>query len=392
MDHRRYILPIIVLSQFAGTSVWFAGNAVIGDVIKEFSLDKDVLSSVVTAVQLGFISGTLLFALLNIADRFSPSKIFFLCTIGAALANVSILLATGFNGIIVSRVITGFFLAGIYPVGMKIASDHHKEGLGKAMGYLVGALVLGTSFPHLLHGLGTQYDWRFVIGVVSALAALGGLMIFLFVPDGPHRTKATSPDFKLIGRLFRNKDFRSAAFGYFGHMWELYTFWALVPTILAIYMNRHPGITFNIPLTSFAIIAMGSIGCVTGGHIALRKGSNPVAFIALLVSFICCLSAYFIFGLPLYIFMPVLLLWAMTVIADSPQFTTMVAQSVAVHEKGTALLITNSIGFSLTIVSIQFITKMQQLVGEDRIYFLLAAGPLLGLLSMRYYKKKLIKV
>jgi predicted MFS family arabinose efflux permease len=252
--------------------------------------------------------------------------------------------------------------------------------------------VLGTAFPHLLHGLETQYDWRFVIGVVSVLAALGGLMIFLFVPDGPYRTKATSPDLKLVGRLFRNKGFRSAAFGYFGHMWELYTFWALVPTILSIYLGRHPGIMLNIPLTSFAVIAMGSIGCVIGGYIALKKGSNPVAFTALFISFICCLTACFIFDLPLYVFVPVLMLWAMAVITDSPQFTTMVAQSVAVHEKGTALLITNSIGFSLTIFSIQFITSMQQVVGETNIYFLLAIGPLLGLLSMRFYKKRSAEV
>lgn len=383
MNNRSYILPLIVISQFAGTSLWFAGNAVIGDVIAQLDLPGDALTRIVTAVQLGFITGTLVFALFTLADRFSPSKIFFLCSLFGAVTNASMLIAGGMPLIMASRFTTGFFLAGIYPIGMKIASDYHKEGLGKAMGYLLGALVLGTAFPHLLHAIGARYNWHYVIVAVSCFALAGGLLILLFVPDGPHRIKASKPDLELVFKLFKNRNYRAVVFGYFGHMWELYTFWALVPGILVYYSKLHPAVQFNVPLASFCIIATGCISCIAGGYISQRKGSAFTAFAALSVSCLCCLLAYFAFHAPVYIFISVLLVWGLSVIADSPQFTTLVAQSVAVHEKGTALLITNALGFSLTIVSIQVITRITALLGEGGVYFVLAMGPLLGLAGMR---------
>lgn len=383
MNNRSYILPLIVFSQFAGTSLWFAGNAVIADVIAQLDLHADALTRIVTAVQLGFITGTLVFALLTLADRFSPSKIFFLCSLFGAATNASMLIAGGMPLIMASRFTTGFFLAGIYPIGMKIASDYHKEGLGKAMGYLLGALVLGTAFPHLLHAIGARYNWHYVIVAVSCFALAGGLLILLFVPDGPHRIKASKPDLELVFKLFKNRNYRAVAFGYFGHMWELYTFWALVPGMLVYYSRLHPTVQFNVPLVSFCIIATGCIGCIAGGYISQRKGSVFTAFAALSLSCLCCLLAYFAFHAPVYIFISVLLVWGLSVIADSPQFSTLVAQSVAVHEKGTALLITNALGFSLTIVSIQVITRITAILGEGGIYFVLAMGPLLGLAGMR---------
>lgn len=376
-------LPLIVFSQFAGTSLWFAGNAVIADVIAQLDLPADALTRIVTAVQLGFIIGTIVFALLTLADRFSPSKIFFLCSLLGATTNASMLVAGGMPLVMASRFTTGFFLAGIYPIGMKIASDYHKEGLGKAMGYLLGALVLGTAFPHLLHAIGARYNWHYVIVAVSCFAIVGGLLILLLVPDGPHRVRAPEPDMKLVFKLFKNSNYRAVAFGYFGHMWELYTFWALVPGILVYYSQLHPAVQFNVPLMSFCIIATGCFGCIAGGYISQQKGSAFTAFAALSVSCLCCLLAYFAFHAPVYVFISVLLVWGLSVIADSPQFSTLVAQSVSVHEKGTALLITNALGFSLTIVSIQVITRITAMLGEDGVYFVLAMGPLLGLAGMR---------
>lgn len=383
MKITRHILPLIVLSQFAGTSLWFAGNAIIGDVIAQLDLPVDALTRIVTAVQLGFIIGTLAFALLTLADRFSPSKIFFVCSLLGAVTNASMLIAGGMPLIMASRFATGFFLAGIYPIGMKIASDYHKEGLGKAMGWLLGALVLGTAFPHLLHAIGARYNWHYVIVAVSCFAIMGGLLILLFVPDGPHRVRASKPDLKLVFKLFKNSNYRAVALGYFGHMWELYTFWALVPGILVYYSQLHPAVKFNIPLVSFYIIAIGCIGCIAGGYLSQKKGSAFTAFAALSVSCLCCLLVYFAFHAAVYIFIGVLLVWGLSVIADSPQFSTLVAQSVSVHEKGTALLITNALGFSLTIVSIQVITRITAILGERGIYFVLAMGPVLGLAGMR---------
>lgn len=186
LKNKALIMPIIVLSQFAGTSLWFAGNAVITDLQNALHLDGTVLSHITSAVQFGFIAGTLVFALFTISDRFSPSKVFFICSIAGAITNLSVYLLTyNFASLMLFRILTGFFLAGIYPVGMKIAADHHEKGLGKSLGYLVGALVVGTAFPHLLKSFTQSISWEYVFIFTSIFAAGGGLLVLLLVPDGP---------------------------------------------------------------------------------------------------------------------------------------------------------------------------------------------------------------
>jgi len=230
MSITKHILPTIVLAQFGCTSLWFAGNAVVDDLSIACSLASDAIGHLTAAVQLGFIAGTLCFTLLAINDRFPPSKIFMLC---ASLgAGVNLLMISELNGLISLcsiRLVTGFCLAGIYPVGMKIAADYYQKGLGRSLGFLVGALVLGTAFPHLLNGLTMQLPWKQVIIGTSALAFAGGLSMLVFVPDGPHRQAGQTIQFKAISSIFQSKPFRTAAFGYFGHMWELYAFWTFVP-------------------------------------------------------------------------------------------------------------------------------------------------------------------
>jgi predicted MFS family arabinose efflux permease len=379
--NRSFVLFIIVVSQFFCTSLWFAGNAVIKDIIREYSLQQDALGHIVSAVQFGFITGTLLFALLALADRFQPSLIFFISAVAGALANLYIFRASGFYDIVASRFATGFCLAGVYPVGMKIASDYHDKGLGKALGYLVGALVLGTAFPHLLNGIGTAFPWRYVISFTSVLAALGGLVMLVFIPAGPYRVKAGKPDFGSVFKLFGDKKFRAVAFGYFGHMWELYTFWAFVPVIIGYYTIKN-SISINTPMLAFAIIGCGAISCVVGGYISLRTGSAKTAFAALFISFLCCLLSPFLFSLSFYMFILIMFIWGLAVIADSPQFTTVVAQSVPATSRGAALTLVNSIGFAITIVSIQTINLLSSSVSPELLYFVLAPGPLLGLMAM----------
>jgi predicted MFS family arabinose efflux permease len=379
----KHILPTIVLAQFACTSLWFAGNAVLPELIPQFHLEASSLPHLTSAVQLGFILGTLVFAVFTISDRYSPSKVFLVCALAGAGFNGSVLGAGGLSTLLLSRFLTGFCLAGIYPVGMKIAADYHQKGLGKALGFLIGALVLGTAFPHLLKSLTQGLPWRYVIWGTSGLAVLGGVGLFLLVPDGPFRTKSSQPNFTAFFQIFRQKDFRAAAFGYFGHMWELYTFWAFVPVILALYAEAHPATPLNNPLLSFTIIAVGSIACVAGGYLSGLIGSGRTAFVALAVSLGCCLLTPWLFSLPLALFLGLLLVWGLAVVMDSPQFSTLVAQNAPSQAKGTALTIVNSLGFAITIVSIQFLRNIQNMV-EPRYWFLfLALGPLLGLLAMR---------
>src|SRR5215213_10900285 len=225
----RYFLPVIVFSQFAGTSLWFAGNAIINEVQK--GTNTAGVANITSLVQFGFITGTLFFAALNIADRFKASKVFFFSSCLAALANILIIFLEKDIFFIASmRFFTGFFLAGIYPVGMKIAADWFPQKLGNALGFLVGALVLGTAFPHLLKSQLNLISWRKLMLFTSLLAFAGGFLLYLTVPSKPLVTKNKFEP-KAFFLLFRSKNFRSAAFGYFGHMWELYTFWTFLPLI-----------------------------------------------------------------------------------------------------------------------------------------------------------------
>lgn len=378
------ILPVIVIAQFLCTSLWFAGNAIMPDIVLEFNLKPSYLSYLSSAVQAGFISGTLAFAVLGISDRYSPSVVFFVCATLAALAN----LCASINGIeatilILIRFVTGFFLAGIYPVGMKIAADYYQKGLGKSLGFLVGALVLGTAFPHLLKSITATFPWKYVIFSTSLLSALGGLSMLLLVPDGPYRKPSQRFDPSAFLAGFRNKKFRAAALGYFGHMWELYAFWVFVPVMLAAYERHNPDTDLDISLISFLIIAAGSISCVVSGLISLRFGARQTATSALLLSCICCLAS------PLFLFhdSPVFLLsflfvWSIAVIADSPLFSTLVAQNAPDESKGTALTIVNCIGFSITIVSIQLMNALLTEENARYIYMVLAIGPVLGLTAL----------
>ncbi|MGD1957654.1 MAG: nitrate/nitrite transporter [Fulvivirga sp.] len=380
-------LPLIIISQFCCTSLWFASNGVMNDLVTDFSLEEGALGYLTSAVQFGFISGTLCFAIFTIADRFSPSKVFLVSALLAAVFNLGTIIESNTLWTLTSfRFFTGFFLAGIYPVGMKIAADYHKEGLGKALGYLVGALVLGTALPHLLKGLTAGLSWKLVLFTTSILAVLGGMLTGIFVKDGPSRRAMQKMEFSTISEIFKNASFRSAAFGYFGHMWELYAFWAFVPVILGVYLQLHPDAVLDVPILSFAVIAIGGLACIMGGYVSLRVGARKTAIVALSFSGLCCLISPLIIATPsTIVFIAFLFFWGMVVIADSPMFSTLVAHSAASETKGTALTIVNCIGFSITIVSIQLLSWLSSFVSAQYLYMTLAAGPILGFIAV--YKK-----
>jgi MFS family permease len=377
-------LVIIVVAQFFCTSLWFAGNAITNDLINSLHLSASFLINLTSIVQFGFISGTFLFAFFSIADKFSPSKVFTLSAFFAALLNLGMAVdGITETNLLTFRFFTGFFLAGIYPVGMKIAADYEEKGLGKALGFLVGALVLGTAFPHLLKSFTAQFPYKSVIYGTSTLAIIGGSLIY-FLPDGPFRKPNINFKFNAIFEGFENKEFRKAAFGYFGHMWELYAFWAFIPVILA--KNSKFINSDNISIWSFIIIAVGGFACVFSGFLSQKYQIKKIAFIALMLSGVCCLISPIFIQQSFWIFIGFMIFWGVMVIADSPLFSTLVAQNAPQQNRGTALTIVNCIGFSITIISIQFLKIMMQNVNFQYLYMFLGIGPLLGLIALGWNK------
>ena len=377
----KHILPTIVISQFLCTSLWFAGNAILPDIIKNLNLDQYFLANLTSSVQFGFIVGTLMFALLTIADRFSPSKVFFTCSIIAAIFNLGMSL-DGINAITILsfRFLTGFFLAGIYPVGMKIASGWFHRDLGKALGFLVGALVLGTAAPHLV---GHNLPWQGVMLCVSAIAVLGGLLMYRLVPDGPYLQAGAGFDPTALASIFRSPQFRASSFGYFGHMWELYAFWAFAPIYLAAHLGAEAAAA-SVSLWSFLIIGSGAIGCVLGALLLPRYGGARIAFFQLGASGLCCLLSPVAFWSPPAVLMGFLIFWGVVVAGDSPQFSALNARYAPPHLVGSALTIVNCIGFAITVASIQVLKGALPIVGAQFMFLLLVPGPLLGLIALRH--------
>ncbi|MDF4202643.1 MFS transporter [Maribacter sp. SA7] len=387
MKQKLHILPIIILSQFASTSTWFAGNAIIESLTKKLDFGADIVSYVISSVQFGFIIGTLIFGILMIADRFSPSKVFMVCAFLASVSNLSLIYPQlNVTGLLLARFSTGFFLAGIYPVGMKIAADYYEKGLGKALGYLVGALVLGTAFPFLIKGSPIANHPDSVIQLTSGITALGGLLLFLLVPNGPYRVASSTLKLDAGPRLFKNFKFKKAAFGYFGHMWELYAFWAFTPVAIQ-WFAMESGSDISVSLWSGIVIALGGLSCAFGGIISQRIGSKKVALIALIASGFLCLISPLLFSLPVYWFLVGWCLWGIAVTADSPQFSNLVASAVVPELKGTALTLVNSIGFAITIISIQLLGSLQSIIPISLLFIPLAIGPLLGVYYLMSKKK-----
>jgi MFS family permease len=382
----RKELFIIVCAQFMCTSLWFAGNAVAPQIIRAAALPQSTLAYMTSAVQFGFISGTLIFSLLAVADRFKPSTVFFCCALIGALFNMGITIKTDLNFILTSRFLTGFFLAGIYPVGMKIASDYFEKGLGRSLGWLVGALVLGTAFPHLLRSFSSQLNWKYIVYATSASAIVGGLIMFLLVPDGPYRRIAGAVRLSSFIDGFRNKNFRAVAFGYFGHMWELYAFWAFVPVIWKWYAQNHADENLNTAWLSFLVIASGAVACVLAGFLSAKFSAKRIATIALIASGVCCFVSPLMLQTSFYPMLLFMFFWGLTVVADSPMFSSLVATYAPTQSRGTALTIVTCIGFAITIISIQILNTLNAAMQNNFNYLILGLGPVLGVVSLLRYR------
>ncbi len=376
-------VAVIVVAQLFGTSLWFSANSAADDLIRSWGILPADIGMLTNAVQLGFILGTLTFALSGLADRFPASRIFAVCALCGAAANAAFaLLAHDLEFGVPLRFLVGFSLAGVYPLGMKLVVTWVPERAGAALSWLVGMLTLGTALPHGVRFLGNGFGWQMTLLVASGLAVVAAGMI-LRLGDGPHLTRRHGAPPLRLGRVlytFSIPEFRASAFGYFGHQWELYAFWTLVPALLVSVGLAESGSPAWSGL-SFAIVGIGALGCVVGGLWSQRIGSPRVAASALACSALCCALFPWLTGWSPTLLLAVLLLWGFSVVADSPHFSALSARACPPEIVGSALAFQNALGFAITMVSIHFGTQLVATWGA-RISWFLLPGPLLGLLGL----------
>ena len=375
-------LALLSLAELLGMSLWFSASAIVPKLQTEWHLSETSAGWLTLAVQLGFVAGTLLSALLNLPDIMSARRLFTVSAILGAAANASFaLLAHGPLLGITLRFLTGLFLAGVYPPGMKIMATWFRRGRGLALGVLVGALTLGKASPYLVNALGSA-DWRSNILFISALGCAGGLIVYFFVEDGPFALPPARFDLRQAARVFRNRGVRLANLGYFGHMWELYAMWTWSPVMIRASLAQSGSAPALAEAASFLVIGAGALGCVAGGLMGDRAGRTLTTSWAMGISGTCCLVIGFLFGADPWLLLTVATVWGATVVADSAQFSTCVTELGDPQYIGTALTLQTCLGFLLTTVSIELIPILARWVGWRYAFMALSIGPLFGIIAM----------
>lgn len=381
-------LALLATVELLGMSVWFAASAVKPALAANLSLSAGQTGWLTSGVQLGFVLGTLLAAVLNLADIVPARRYVAVSALLAAIANAALLAAPSFTVAVATRVVTGAALAGVYPPAMKMAATWFREGRGLAIGAVVGALTAGKAMPYLLEGLGT-FDLNRAVLVPSVAALLAAVLVFVGYRDGPFAFPARPFSWGLARVAMADPTVRRVTGGYLGHMWELYAFWTWVPGFVAASLaarGKSPGAA---ELWAFAVVAIGAVGAVWGGLAADRIGRAAVVRWALVISGCCALLSPLLFGSALPLLAAVTLVWGVAVIADSAQFSALVTEHAPPHAVGTALTLQTSLGFLLTIVTIQGVPAIAGLAGWRWAFVGLSLGPAAALWAVRGVGKRL---
>jgi MFS family permease len=384
---------LVVLAQWLGTSLWFSPSGAADGLMRELAIGAGAFGWLIAATQLGFIAGTLGFAATGLADRHAASRIFALCSVLGALLNALVVVpGLGYGAVWALRFGVGLCLAGIYPLGMKMIVQWVGGRPAAALGWLVGMLTLGTAMPHGLRAAGAAWPWGAVLLASSVLAVAAAALVY-FLGDGPHAllpqrgaAPAAPGNLEILRRIFRIDGFRASAFGYFGHMWELYAFWSVLPWLARPLSEElwHQGASAplaSVALLSFAVIAAGAFGCIAGGHYSRRFGSAAVAAAALGGSGAMCLLYPLIPEQAYGLRIAALFFWGFCVVADSPQFSALSAHYAPPQWLGSALVAQNGIGFLITVASILIMSHAVTAWGAPAVW-ILAPGPVFGLVAL----------
>ncbi len=381
-------LLLLSLAELLAMTVWFSASAVVPTLAAEWSLGESGRAWLTMSVQVGFVLGAFGSALFNVADRIPTKRLFTGSALFAAGVTAAIpLLADDLMAALPLRFLTGVALAGVYPVGMKIVSTWTREDRGLAIGLLVGALTVGSAVPHLVNALGGISAWRPVLYAAAAMAALGGLIGAWFVEEGPYRTKSPPFDWRYAGSILRERPLLLANLGYLGHMWELYAVWTWLPTYLRASFARQGVDAGWAGAAAFVAIAAGGIGSVAAGRLADRIGRTRLSIGAMAISGACTILACVFFGGPIWLVTALAVVWGVSVIADSAQFSASVSELCDPAYTGTALTLQTSVGFLLTMFSIRLIPPLERLVGWEWAFASLTIGPLLGIWAMEVLRR-----
>ena len=379
-------LAWLSLAMFFGMTLWFSATAANAPIVAEFHLSTSQTAWLTMAVQGGFVIGTLLSALVNLPDIINPRRLFAVGCVIAATANAALVRADGVVMLIALRLVTGAALAWVYPPGMKIAAGWFEQRRGAALGVLIGALTVGSAFPHLLASASATIPWRTLMLSASALAVLGGALVVTAVGDGPYVASSARFDPAAVGRVFSDRRTRLATLGYLGHMWELYAVWTWIAAFASASLGFAGGATPSSPAGSavaFATIGSGAIGSAAAGLFADRIGKARIASWAMIVSGACCAAAGFLFHAPAPVLYLFAMVWGVAVVADSAQLSALVAQYSPRDHVGTALTVQTCAGFLLTMASIRLLPIAAQTVGWQWVFICLVPGPVFGVLALR---------